>query len=215
MPTRSRAPASLEARPSFQYDVLRGHEAGNTLLIASRRNITQSLQMLKWKKNADGTYKDKQKKEKQAYTRLMFASIVFTKPTCGRTSMVMANAHLHHLTAKRATAAFGRALNDFWDNLVNDILSLEVTVLAGDFNMSLYQVVGELRQRHIAAHCAAWLPWRKASTGDLHFDSCGIFLLGPISTIRLVNDASVLSHCGSGSASSVAERPDENKDLKP
>ena len=53
----------------------------------------------------------------------------------------------------------------------------EVQVLMGDFNMSLFRVVPELRSHGIQATLISWFPWRTAESGEVMADSCGIFSL--------------------------------------
>ena len=52
----------------------------------------------------------------------------------------------------------------------------EVDVLMGDFNMSLFKVIPELRSRGATIDLAAWYPW-KNKLGIPSSDSCGIFCL--------------------------------------
>ena len=79
----------------------------------------------------------------------------------------------------------------FWDTLARLIGSYEVKFLAGDFNMSLTQVVPRLRSRGFRVDCCAWYPWRhKKDTQVLNdqwlgFDSCGIFFIGGFADIKL------------------------------
>ena len=49
----------------------------------------------------------------------------------------------------------------------------------GDFNMSLFMVVPELRSRGIQATLVSWFPWRTEETDETMVDSCGIFILVP------------------------------------
>lgn len=203
----------LQARPGAQYRVIRGNEDEKSLLIGSRASLTAELQLLKWQKNPDGTYKDPNKKNKIAYSRIMVANVVFKKPIAGHANLTIANVHLHHLTAK-ASQGFKTALNSFFDNLAEIILKYGVRVLTGDFNMSMYQVVPMLRDRKVAIHLAAWFPWMKG--GELQVDSCGIFLCGPCSRIQRVIDEEAFVHDvrggGRASASSIAEHADENQE---
>ena len=47
----------------------------------------------------------------------------------------------------------------------------------GDFNMSLFKVVPELRSRGWPAQLVSWYPWRTTQTNQPMADSCGIFSL--------------------------------------
>jgi hypothetical protein len=44
----------------------------------------------------------------------------------------------------------------------------------GDFNMSFFKVIDQLRSRGLEIDLAAWYPW-KAASGTTMADSCGIF----------------------------------------
>ena len=56
---------------------------------------------------------------------------------------------------------------------INDF---RVQVLMGDFNMSLFRVVPELRERGVMIDLGAWYPW-KSLEGEPMSDSCGIFFV--------------------------------------
>ena len=49
----------------------------------------------------------------------------------------------------------------------------------GDFNMSLFKVVPELRSRGVPVQLAAWYPWRVEGEDEPTADSCGIFMCAP------------------------------------
>ena len=49
--------------------------------------------------------------------------------------------------------------------------------MMGDFQMSLFRVVPELRSRGIVIETAAWYPWKEAIRGTPGFDSLGIFAI--------------------------------------
>ena len=69
--------------------------------------------------------------------------------------------------------------DDFWPWLADQIKQHGVQVLMGDFNMSLFKVVPELRSRGVPAAVAAWYPWRTKDTQQPMADSCGIFMCVP------------------------------------
>ena len=58
-----------------------------------------------------------------------------------------------------------------------DKKSMEYMYSWGDFNMSLFKVVPELRSHGIEATLVSWFPWRAPETTDILVDSCGIFML--------------------------------------
>ena len=70
-----------------------------------------------------------------------------------------------------------RKLKHFWEWLSKKIYTFKVQVLMGDFNMSLFRVVPELREKGIVIDLGAWYPW-KSLKGEPMSDSCGIFFVG-------------------------------------
>ena len=172
----------LLRRASYKYDCISGGEEGNTLVIASRSNLTQSINLVQWTKRRDGSYREKQK-TKIAITRLLVAHVVFHKPVSGHKSLTVCNVHFHHLTAKK-DKGLANAHKTFWDELARVIRGCGVQVLAGDFNMSLFCVVPSLRARGLVVNVAAWFPWIKQSDGKVRVDSCGIFLVGGVTSVK-------------------------------
>ena len=86
--------------------------------------------------------------------------------------------HLHFQVANK-NPGFRRKKN-LWPWLADMIKQYGVHVLMGDFNMSLFKVVPELRSRGVPAAVAAWYPWRtKGNTPQTMADSCGIFMCVP------------------------------------
>jgi hypothetical protein len=51
-----------------------------------------------------------------------------------------------------------QALQAFWDRLAAKIHAHRIQFLAGDFNMSVTEVVKQLRSRGIQSDCIAWYP---------------------------------------------------------
>jgi hypothetical protein len=108
----------------------------------------------------------------------------------------VANVHLHHLTAKKEHG-FDNAHKTFWCVLATYIKKYNIRVLAGDFNMSLLCVVPELRRRQITVNIAAIFPWNciaenmKADSTRFKLDSCGVFIIGEASSIKLMSCPSV------------------------
>ncbi|MCP4240752.1 MAG: hypothetical protein GY772_09345, partial [bacterium] len=49
-----------------------------------------------------------------------------------------------------------------------------------DFNMALYRVAGEARRRGLHVSLAASYAWRVTASDDVRYDSCGLFVVGPI-----------------------------------
>ena len=97
----------------------------------------------------------------------------------GDSELTLASVHLHYMTAKKEVAQGSAALARFRDDLARILVTWRVRVLAGDFNMALWQVVPELRARGLCANMAAWRPWEFQGQAAPRIDSCGMSLLGP------------------------------------
>ncbi len=57
------------------------------------------------------------------------------------------------------------------------LVRYEVKVLMGDFNMWLFRVIPEMRQRGLTIDLGAWLPWKGLPGGLPKADSTGIFMV--------------------------------------
>ena len=99
--------------------------------------------------------------------------------------MSVCNCHFHNLTAKKATG-FAESHTLFWDELASTIVEHSVRILAGDFNMSLWVVAREMRQRGLQITIAAAFAWAEPGASEAKSDSCGIFLVGPATSARLL-----------------------------
>ena len=65
--------------------------------------------------------------------------------------------HVHnHL----ANGKWPQTLEHFWGWLVEKLRTYDVEVLMGDFNMSLFKVIPELRSRGVVVDLGAWFPWK-------------------------------------------------------
>ena len=58
-----------------------------------------------------------------------------------------------------------KRLDAFWDWLSAKIKKFNVQVLMGDFNMSLFRVIPELRSRGAVIDLGAWYPWKSLEWG--------------------------------------------------
>jgi hypothetical protein len=168
-------------RPSFAYLTIRGNER-SSLMIAVRRELVQEFKCLAWKKMIDGHYRGKRKRQDgtyqkfQAYTRMMVCEITLnhTVGHIGKTQVIM-NVHLHHKTANEM---FGKKkLEERFETMFNLINEHKVTVLMGDFNMSLTLVIPKLREKGIDIDIGAWFPWKGMLDGAPYMDSTGIFFV--------------------------------------
>ena len=136
-------PGTLDARDEFEHYVLRGNEE-ESVLIAARKDTATCLELLHWE-IIKRPYTEKGKK-KTSRTRIMIAKVTF-KQNIGHMGkeIVVAGVHGHNRMMKYE---FGQqAMGAFWESLAAKIRSHGVTMMAGDLNMSLTQVVVEMRKR--------------------------------------------------------------------
>ncbi len=89
------------------------------------------------------------------------------------TEIVIMVVHMHGVFANNAWQS---KLPLFWNWCWDLIVRFDVDVLTGDFNMSFFRVIPELRSRGAVIDLAAWYPW-KSFCGTPCADSCGMFLL--------------------------------------
>ena len=64
-------------------------------------------------------------------------------------------------------------------------------ILAGDFNMSLWVVAREMRRLGLQISLAAAYAWNNALTKAVKPDSCGILIIGPMASTKLLWGPSV------------------------
>jgi len=167
---------------------LRGKEHGKSLLVACRATMLTKMKLLLWRKRADGRYIDRQSKQRTqrtANSRVLVAALTLKIPWCGMSMVSVCNCHFHHLTAKKAKG-FASSHTQFWDELASTIVGHSVRILAGDFNMSLWVVAREMRQRGLQITIAAAFAWAEPGASEAKSDSCGIFLLGPAASTQLL-----------------------------
>ena len=111
----------------------------------------------------------------QAYSRCIIAKITLPHKVgfLGREHVAMV-VHMHNELANLVLKQ--PRLDKFWDWLAEKIETFDVQVLMGDFNMSLFLVIPELRSRGVKIDLGAWYPW-KSLAGEPMTDSCGIFFV--------------------------------------
>ena len=95
------------------------------------------------------------------------------------------------MAAKRKKG-FCEGYRTFWDVLADLIKTQQGRLLAGDFNMSVWMVATELRERGIECTTGAWYAWRSHSNGKVMCDSCGIFFCGPVQSTRVLLGPEIL-----------------------
>ena len=160
---------------------LRGKEVGNSLLVACRATMLTKIQLLLWRKRADGRYIDKatpMRTQRTANSRVLVAAVTLKTPWCGMSMVSVCNCHFHYLTAKKAKG-FAQSHTLFWDELASTIVEHSVRILAGDFNMSLWVVAREMRQRGLQITIAAAFAWAEPGASEAKSDSCGMLSLAP------------------------------------
>ena len=196
--------AKWQRRPTYQYIGFRGQETGSSLLICARTSIVKGMLLLLFKRRADGLYRPgRQKKERakrdkkekrMAWIRVLTVSLKmrFFKFADKTNELVIVNVHLHPATAKKDVEEGANSLKKFWDELVAYIIRFRARVLAGDFNMALWEVIHELRARGVHVHLAAWYPWQGPHGQHGRIDSVAIFIIGPVAGIHKMFDASAL-----------------------
>ena len=74
----------------------------------------------------------------------------------GKTHVVMV-VHMHNFLANNK---WPMKLQEFWGWLALKVTRHGVRVLMGDFNLSLFRVIPELRSRGVNIDLGAWFPWK-------------------------------------------------------
>ena len=170
--------AALEHRLSYPYLCIRPEEPV-TLLLGVRSAVADCSKLLDYTKTDEGQYKSKSsaKNKMRAYTRTLTGQINM-KTNIGYIGKALRVAVCHlHFQVGNNNRGFKKQHDKFWEWLAKHLKDFAVHVLIGDFNMSLFKVVPELRSRGIEANLVSWFPWRSEETGMAMADSCGIFFV--------------------------------------
>ena len=156
-------------------------------LLGVRNTHCAGLKTLSWTRKFQGTYpQGKAKTKMNAYNRLLVVRIALRNNVGGiGKDLRVAVCHLHFQVANK-NKGFKKQHQEFWSMLANEMRYHGVHVLMGDFNMSLFRVVPELRSHGIQATLVSWFPWRAEDTDEIMVDSCGIFTLVPAETMPSV-----------------------------
>ena len=93
---------------------------------------------------------------------------------------------------QKQTKEAATVYKSFWDNLASRLVQFGARLLVGDFNMSLWCVVVELRARGFQINLAAWYPFYMAVQTEMMVDSIGMFCIGPWQGIKLIYYCSIL-----------------------
>ena len=191
-------------RPQHEFIGIRGPEKDTSVLIAARTSLVQAVCLRLFRFREDGIYKAKKTKErsggakKMARSRILIVSCrmrFFKFPLIEDTpeeELVVVSVHLHYQTAKKEVSNGAVSLAKFWDELAAYIVEFRGRILAGDFNMALWQVIPELRMRGLQVNLAAWYPFHAPFETATRIDSTAIFIVGPVDGIRKIFDASAL-----------------------
>ena len=168
------AEGSLERRDGFAYLTLRGCEDSSVLVVV-RNEMGNRLELLDWERRREGRYKRRSGNGRaEAYSRCLIARVHLDINVgfLGKTHVVMV-VHMHNVLANNT---WPKKLQEFWDWLASKVTQHGVRVLMGDFNMSLFRVIPELRSRGVNIDLGAWFPW-KTPLGQPMSDSCGMFFI--------------------------------------
>ena len=175
----------FEARRSHEYITLRGKEEVS-VLVGVRSAVAEKMELLLWDRKYEGDYKCRGGKKMKAYTRTLITKITL-KHNVGwlGNELRVAVCHLHFAVANK-NKGFRKNNDSFWPWLAKELRKHAVHVLMGDFNMSLFKVVPELRSRGVHANLCSWFPWLSAEEHVLMSDSCGIFFVMPCAVKRIM-----------------------------
>ena len=168
------AEGSLERRDGFAYLTLRGFE-DSSVLVAVRKEMGNRLELLDWERRREGEFKSRSGNGRaEAYSRCLIARVHLDINVgfLGKTHVVMV-VHMHNVLANNK---WPTQLQEFWGWLASKVTQHGVRVLMGDFNMSLFRVIPELRSRGVNIDLGAWFPW-KTPLGQPMSDSCGMFFI--------------------------------------
>ena len=177
----------LEGRSSHEHFVVRGAESEAAVLIAARKDNTTFLECLEYEVHHDNDYKEKGKTRK-ARSRMLVCRVGF-KQNVGHLGKELAvcGVHGHNRTMK---FEWPQALQDFWDRLAAKIHAHRFQFLAGDFNMSVTEVVKQLRSRGIQSDCIAWYPWQHMAS-ELHGQKWALILAVSFTSAALCRSACI------------------------
>ena len=179
--------ASLVRRASYEFLTLRGREE-HSLCVAARANVCSRVVLKYWERRLDGKYKKPSSgPTKNAYTRVMVARIEFDEPNAhfGK-EITVCVVHMHHMTAKKQPGGgFRDSWERFWPFLAGLLTKHDCNILCGDFNMSLFCLVPQLRNHYnIQMETAACYFW-KGLDGTSCVDSCGIWFVNCLGAYKL------------------------------
>ena len=109
-------------------------------------------------------------------------------------------------------------MKNYFDEITEYIIWFGVRIMAGDFNMSLWMAVVELRARGLQANFASWYPFRCVSDEKVRMDTRAIIVIGGCMGCRLIYDCSVLGNYAPARTNSwrnveEVERDEDGKEI--
>ena len=190
--------AGGELMPLFiRVRVDEGHKE-NSLLIAGKPGLVLGCRLRVFHRRVDGIYIEK-KQRKVAFSRIMVAELKMKNFRIRESGdslsdiLTVANVHMHSRTAKKQLHKSTEASKRFWDEVATLLVKYGARLLVGDFNMSFLCVIVELRARGFQINMAAWYPFDMIVQKEMMVDSCGVFVIGPWTGVRLIYDCALFN----------------------
>jgi hypothetical protein len=146
---------ALFARSSVEHLVIRGREEVSLLMVV-RLNIAKSLECIYWERRFEGEYTHKRRR-KRSYSRGMVGKVILDQSIghFGEEIRVMV-VHMHNVLANDKWPSKLKGFGDWCHGIC---VEHQVDVLMGDFDMSFFRVIPELRSRGATIDLAACYPW--------------------------------------------------------
>ena len=91
--------------------------------------------------------------------------------------LVLMNCHLNNQTARKVIKGGSHSLKAYFDEITEYAIRFGVRIMAGDWNMALWMVIGELRARGLLVNLASWYPFKMTNVTMLKIDSCALFVV--------------------------------------
>ena len=170
--------------------IMRGYESGPTVAVAARNVMFKALRMDMFQLHFAGTEKGTQNIK---YNRILCCTLkcrwAYFNDGENRDEIGVVVAHMDNLCATKETNEGATHHNDFWNTLAGAIHKYNGRFLSIDANMALWLVVPELRSRGIQISMVANYLFRINTMP--HYDSLGIFAVGPVKSIRMAYSPAV------------------------
>jgi len=192
------AEMKLLRRDGYKWLVVRG-VADEAPLIAVRDTVGQSIDLIYQENKFEGKYSGKGTKKYDAYTKILCCDcyLKFPVPFFGSKVRIL-NVHLHPHVANnnKGFRLRQQAISSWLPKLIKDF---DVDILMGDFNMWLWKLIPQLRDKDVVINLLAWFPWKTKEDGIAMCDSCGIFLCKHVTySTKLHKGIDTLNHGPTG-----------------